>query len=590
MRSTLIWKLRILLVLAVAWQLGANARAQTNPGTSVFSGAGFTACPSSFSLLEVKGNPPRPAAGAGSVADFVESLTSNDAAIEITVGQGRILTTKVSLSVPGRPPATVAVGDPTVLDLVVLNSKQIRLIGNRIGVTDLSVTTPDGQVFSFEVRILADLNSLRGVLARVYPDTSVRVSQIRDHLVAEGQVRDTAQANRVLETIRVYLASVQASQARQIQGQDRTRAQPKDGPQPKGPDEEPVAVGGDPSIRSTRSVIVPAQVINLLQVPGPKQVLLKVKVAEINRTGFRQIGADILAVTPSGTILGTQLGSATATTGANATAGGLQGFADLLNTGNTTAFGLFNNARLAIFVDALRRNALLKVLAEPNLVALDGHSANFLAGGEFPVPVPQTSGGIGTSPTITVQFKEFGVRLGFLPFIIDGDTIRLQVDPEVSNIDRALSTTLVVGGSPVPGLNVRRAHTVVEMKEGQTLAIAGLLQVTLDGTTSRLPVLGDLPVLGPFFSNTTSQRIEKELLVLVTPYLVEASCASDALPLPGDDVKAPNDLEFFLLNRIEGRTGQDFRATTNYDNRLIHLRRMLRLESETVVGPHGYSR
>jgi pilus assembly protein CpaC len=239
-------------------------------------------------------------------------------------------------------------------------------------------------------------------------------------------------------------------------------------------------------------------------------------------------------------------------------------------------------------LNALRRNSLLKILAEPNLVALDGHAGNFLAGGEFPVPVPQTSGGIGTAPAITVQFKQFGVSLGFLPFILDGDTIRLQVDPEVSNLDFTIATTLVAGGSPVPGLNTRKAHTVVEMHEGQTLAIAGLLQVTLNGTTTRIPGLGDLPILGPFFSNTSGERIEKELLVLVTPYLIEPMDSRQVNPLPGDEVNEPTDLELYFLNRIEGRTGRDARSTVNYDCRLQHLRRLLKLEENNVCGPHGF--
>src|SRR5207248_11189020 len=132
------------------------------------------------------------------------------------------------------------------------------------------------------------------------------------------------------------------------------------------------------------------------------------------------------------------------------------------------------------------------------------------------VPIPQVSAG-GIAPTITVRFREFGVRLNFVPFILDGETIRLTVAPEVSQIDFTIATTLVAGGSPVPGLNTRKALTTVELRQGQTLAIAGLMQLQLNGTTTRIPGLGDLPILGPFFSNTSTERIEKELVVLVTP-------------------------------------------------------------------------
>jgi pilus assembly protein CpaC len=178
--------------------------------------------------------------------------------------------------------------------------------------------------------------------------------------------------------------------------------------------------------------------------------------------------------------------------------------------------------------------------------------------------------------------------LGFVPFILDGDVIRLTVAPEVSNIDTTIAVTLVAGGSPVPGLNTRKAQTTVELREGQTLAIAGLLQLTLNGETDRIPGLGDLPIIGPMFSNTSSQRIEKELVVLVTPYLVEPMNHGQVPPTPGDEVKQPNDLEFYLLNRIEARTGKDFRATTSWDD-VYNLRNHLKLEKKYVNGPVGFS-
>ncbi len=162
--------------------------------------------------------------------------------------------------------------------------------------------------------------------------------------------------------------------------------------------------------------------------------------------------------------------------------------------------------------------------------------------------------------------------------------VRLAVDPEVSSIDFSIGTT--INGTTVPGLNIRRSHTVVEMKEGQTLAIAGLMQVQLEGNSNRIPGLGDVPVLGPFFSNTSSKRLEKELIVLVTPYLVEAMPCEQMAPSPGDEVNAPNDLELYLGNRIEGKTGRDWRATTQ---RYSVLPTFLRLQDQYIRGPHGFS-
>ncbi len=326
------------------------------------------------------------------------------------------------------------------------------------------------------------------------------------------------------------------------------------------------------------------QVINLIRVPTSQQVLLKVRVAELNRTAFRQIGADFLASIPgAGSLFGSSIAG-------NSLVGGTVGTA---TTGNlaigsqATFFGTFSHGNFVTVLDALRRNGLLKILAEPNLIALNGYQANFLAGGQFPVPVAQ-GGSVGGNGAISVQFKDFGVRLAFLPLIQDDDVIRLTVDPEVSTIDFTIGTTLVPGGSPIPGLNTRTSHTTVELKQGETLAIAGLMQLQLSGQTQRLPGLGDLPYIGAFFSNTTNARVEKELVVMVTPYLVEPMSPGQVPAGPGDEVREPNDLEFFLMNRIEGRTGIDKRSTTSYDDPL-HLIRHSIVEKKYLIGPSGYS-
>jgi pilus assembly protein CpaC len=456
-----------------------------------------------------------------------------------------------------------------------------------MGVTDLSITTPDGRTFTFEVRVVADLNVLRTQLQCLFPDASLRLAQVRDHVVVEGQARDTAQVARIMETIQNYLRSVMTSQERKFQSAGQGRVP---GVMPLAPDTTPNGQPGTVSPELNAPPRIEARyteprVINLIRVPGSHQVLLKVRVAELNRTAMRQIGADFLTVDPeTGTIAGTQIG------GANIQAvGTINGFNSRGGSPSTqtTAFGILQPSEIQFFLSALRRNSLLRTLAEPNLVAMSGHQASFLAGGEFPVPIPQTStGGAGTS--VTVTFKEFGVRLGFLPFILDDDTIRLTVDLEVSAIDFAIGTVIVPGGTPVPGVDTRKAHTTVEMKQGQTLAIAGLLSVTLNASTSRIPGLGDLPILGPFFSNTSHQREEKELIVLVTPYLIEPLGPDQLPPTPGDEVKTPTDLEFYLLNRLEGRTGVDWRSTTEYDDALGVLRCFLRLEKQHVRGPYGY--
>ena len=200
------------------------------------------------------------------------------------------------------------------------------------------------------------------------------------------------------------------------------------------------------------------------------------------------------------------------------------------------------------------------------------------------MPVPQATGAGVTS--IGLVFKEFGVKLNFTPYVLNEEMIRLRVAPEASTIDNSIGTT--ISGTSVPGVSTRRVDTTVELGQGQTLVLAGLLSVAMDAQTARIPGLGDLPYLGPFFSNTTHRRVEKELLVLVTPYLVRPMEADQVPTMPGFEINDPNDLEFYFLNRIEGRTGKPFRPTTAWDDPW-GFRHLLKFESQNIAGPVGFN-
>jgi pilus assembly protein CpaC len=539
-------------------------------------------------LSPIRTDPPRP------VAPFIAGLRANDAKFEVVVGQGRILTTEKNITAgPGQP--LIAVGDPAIIEFAVLTNQQIRVTGLRLGVTDLSIMAADGQSYSFEVRVVLDLDPLKARLKEQFPDANLRLAQLRNDVVVEGQARDAFQITNIIQMIEGYLRSVAVAQDRVIRPRalvggasplvninnppGTTNPAPANTPGPPGTTNPPPAnpstdrmtfLQGSGPLDVTGASVA-GRVINLIRLPGSQQVLLKVRVAELNRSAMRQIGANFLGIDPkNGAIVGSQIAGTVSASGAV-----------------STVFGIFQDNNFEFTLNALRQNSMLKILAEPNLVALHGHQASFLAGGEFPVPVASAGAG-GSVPTVNVQFKKFGVSLNFLPFILDGDVIRLSVAPEVSQIDQTIAVTLVAGGSPVPGTSTRQAQTTVEMREGQTLAIAGLMQLELNGSTDRIPGLGDLPIIGPFFSNTTNQRIEKELVVLVTPYLIEAMNKEQVSSTPGDEVKGPNDLEFFLLNRIEGRTGRDFRATTSWDDPM-NLTRLLKLVPKYVNGPSGFS-
>jgi pilus assembly protein CpaC len=542
-------------------------------------------------------------------SELVESAHCNDAFIEVVVGQSRIVIVKADLQTPKKA-ASLYIGDPAIADVtfvpppdpkVIVPRPAIRVLGKKPGVTDLVIQTPDDKIFKFEVRVVPNpeataqqekarqaelaakeesfqaevrarearlkelVKTLGTTLQCLYPDANLRLSVVGDRLAVCGEARSAAQVAQIIDTLRAAMGAPTnttiASQSTSILG----------------------------TVAAATTTTTENRIINLIRVVGTQQVLLKVRVAELNRTAMRQIGADFLAVDQSSPLaVGSSLGNATIA-GAGVLSGNNFNVSAAGSTipGLTTTFGIFSRGDFEIFFSALRRNSLLKVLAEPNLVALNGQRANFLAGGQFFIPTAQTAIG-GVAGGISATPVNFGVSLDFLAYILEGDVIRLTVDPEVSAPDFTVATTLVAGGSPVPGLNTRRAHTTVEMHPGQTLAIAGLLQVTLDGTTRRLPGLGDLPILGTFFSNTTGDRTEKELVVLVTPYLVEPMNPDQVPPTPGDEVKEPNDLEFYLLDRIEGRTGVDFRSTTHYDDAMYAVRCLLRLHDMNVRGPKGY--
>jgi pilus assembly protein CpaC len=359
-------------------------------------------------------------------------------------------------------------------------------------------------------------------------------------------------------------------------------------------------------------------IVNRVRVPGPRQVLLRVKIAELNRTALRQLGVSWLDVRNS-SIIGSTVGGAGSigassgvaqnaafsplsllpgaintpipgriqSPGFSPVASAFSAGANAATNSATQLFGIFNAGEFNIFINALRTNSLAKILAEPNLVSLDGQPARFQAGGSFPYPVPQAGAG-GVGSVITIQYAQFGAILSFIPHILQDDVIRLDVEPNFSELNFAQGFAIPGTGGTVPGINQRNARTVVELREGQTLAIAGLLSTRTNATTSRIPGLGDLPIVGPWFSRNQIETLETELVVLVTPELVEAVDAAEVPPGPGETLLEPNDWEFFFLGRIEGKTGNPHRATVDYMDPLDVMKHH-QSEARWVIGPHGHA-
>jgi pilus assembly protein CpaC len=209
--------------------------------------------------------------------------------------------------------------------------------------------------------------------------------------------------------------------------------------------------------------------------------------------------------------------------------------------------GAFGPIAFAYFVDALEQNSLLRTLAEPDLVTTSGQKATFLAGGQFPYPVPQASGG-GTS--VTIQFQPYGVQLDFTPIVLGNGRIRLRVHPDVSELD--FSHTVTLDGTTVPGLTERSADTTVELAQGQTFALAGLLQDQISAHNISFPILGDIPVLGALFRSVQYQKNETELVILVSPVLVHGIDPADVTPIPGEKWRDPNMAQLYVMGDLGG--------------------------------------
>ena len=312
-------------------------------------------------------------------------------------------------------------------------------------------------------------------------------------------------------------------------------------------------------------------VINMLRVPGEHQVMLKVVVAEVNRNALRAIGAN-MSFGP---------GNSTSFLSAFGTPSTVQGLNSNIVSAEGGTFGI-NRGDFQLAINALRRVGYAKTLAEPNVVALDGQPAIFRAGDTFPVPASNVSFGA-AAQGVSQQFV--GVQIRFLPVITDKDRVRLQLAGMVSALDNNLTAS--VGGTNVPGTNTRNFFTTVELREGQTLALAGLISSGSRTNSSRVPFAGDLPGLGRLFNTDDIAAQEQELLILVTPQLVHPLGEGEQLPLPGSDVFEPDDVEFYLEGRIEGGRVEGYRSPvrTNWER----MRAYRRAQQKAIIGPSGYS-
>jgi pilus assembly protein CpaC len=408
-----------------------------------------------------------------------QPLRAPVAHIDMELNKGRL----VALD---QPAASVFVADPDIADVQVKSPKLLYVFAKKPGETTLyTVDATDRVVEGWRVSVAQNLTRLREGIHTYVPDARVEVSSFGDAIVLQGVARSPEMAENV-RTLAARLA-------------------------------------GDKNV------------INRLSVRGPNQINLRVRIAEVQRSVIKQIGVNWDALLSAGSFT---FGLAT---GNPALGAGLGGFgvrnAPTLGTGNVDSIvgGLHTDHwNINSVIDALENEGLVTVLAEPNLTAISGETASFLAGGEFPIPISQSNN------TVTVEFKKFGVSLAFTPTLLSNGQITLKVRPEVSQL--STQGEVRFNGFSIPAITTRRAETTVELGSGQSFAIAGLLQNDINHDVRRLPGLGDLPILGALFRSDSFQRNESELVILVTPYIVRPT-SETAMSTPADGLAMPSDVD-----------------------------------------------
>jgi pilus assembly protein CpaC len=416
--------------------------------------------------------------------------TTEPQKLTLTVGKSVIVTSS-------QPIKRVSLGSQEIADSVVLTPQQISVIGKAPGVTNLFLWGPDDKVTAvMDIQVSPDVSRLKEMIQKIFPDEkNLQVHATHESVTLSGTVSSTSNLSRALALTEAHLT--------------------KEG-----------------------------KVVNLLEVAGIHQVMLEVRVAEMSRSLLKRLGFNFNYVSSSGKNLGLSLLN-------NLTRLPESGFpssgTEVTESVNAIFRFLSGGTTWTVFIDALKEQGLLKILAEPTLITLSGKKANFLAGGEFPVPVPQPGAG---GNTITIEYKPFGVGLHFTPTVMSNRKISMEVSPEVSDLD--FSNAISLGGFVIPAVTTRKVTTTIELADGQSFAIAGLLKDDVREIVSKFPLLGEIPILGSLFRSSSFRKNETELIVIVTPHLVKPlDMAKQSLPT--DQFIEPDDFEFYLLGNTEGK-------------------------------------
>jgi len=440
------------------------------------------------SCISVKGYSQSEEPAPPGASEPVVQVTANRTKLEITEKFSKIL------KFPGKI-KRVDGFDDAVLNVLALTPNEIRVQALIPGVTTLVITDENKKVFTIETFVSGDARHLQAYLKQLFPGSSVEAIKVQDSVVLRGWVTAPEAITEMVEIAEQFF---------------------------------------------------PNGVLNQMKLAGVQQVLLKVKIMEVQRSKIRQLGVNWLFLNQSGYAYSTP-GSLVPITGITMPLGGAPALTASQNllSGTSLGFGLVGSSGIfQAFIEALKQEALLKILAEPELVTTSGRPANLLSGGEFPILVPQSLG------TVTIEWREFGVRMEAVPIVLGNGRLRLEVQPEVS--ERDFSNAVQVAGTTVPGLTVRRANTAVEMNFGETMVIAGLISSRKTAETSKTPFLGELPLIGAAFRRVKYTEGETELVIMVTPELV-SPLKSGQVPEggPGLFTATPTDRELYLDGVLE---------------------------------------
>ena len=427
--------------------------------------------------------------------------TANDRGLH--AGQLDVPLNKSQVVTVDRPISKAMIGNPEIADVLPMTNQSLYVLGKKMGTTSLTVYDNNNRVISvLDVAVGPDVVTLRRQMSELLPGENIGARISNDAVVLTGIVSSGPMVDRAMQLAKTY--------------------------------------AGD-------------KVVNMMSVGASQQVMLEVRFSEVTRQGGKQIGVSAFLGSDGGSF-GGAIGNSAQLVPDPDTGEGILKLESITNSfGIFRKFGRLAGMNVEGVLDALERKGLVKTLAEPTLIALSGETASFLAGGEFPIPVAQSNSGSGGGGNgITIEFKPFGVGLSFTPTVLADGVINLVVEPEVSSIDP--SASINVNGLSVPGLQTRRASTTLELRDGESFALAGLIRKDFQTTVRQVPLLGSIPILGTLFRSSGFQKGETELVIIVTPRLVKPMRA-DQVQLPTDRVGDPSEGELFLMGRTDKAVG-----------------------------------